>query len=551
MRMRGMLSRVRNTRITVVFLALLLSFGLISHSPRADGDLKAFSIELGGLTGGANNMVLVFGRYVLVAPFAPSTGVLENGDLDLEQLDNDLVYLIDTKKPNSAAISKELKVWDSKSGTFKKVFYPSRVVFDSSSSIVYVRGTKFEDVDGQITPIDVIAYVKLSEDAGGKPVFDNNVVIEIPGVSDKRTSDAPLDLAFSGAGDVLVFTNGASVFSFNVVEGFLQEVKVIAPEAYSADNAITFLDVDQATNIVSICVNRQTELGGEVLTRSSELSFYRLNQFGSFQPLAHLAEDSFAEGEALASGSNVTIMSDSGKEGSATALFITNTGSLCALDLGGDASASVRRLYTYRELADLGGANSSPITIKYDSSQRLIGIVRSGFTIQISRPTNGKHGRISRPTNIHIASGTPVLALAKLNKKNKLSSVNSFSADFVEEGGLSNFVAGQDAQWLISTYSGKLYSVNLTDDAKDTSLELVGSIGSNVDRIDYYSDRSSIVAMNSFTPDQEGIQMASRGSLVVVRLVPSTASIAQALVPSIAALVKPATGIRRPCNIRR
>src|ERR1041385_7987367 len=117
----------RSMRIVVVFLCLLLSYGLISYSPRADGELKLFSIDLGGVTGGANNLVLVFGRYVLIAPFAPSQGVLENGDLDIDRLDNDLLYMVDTKKPNSPAISRELKVWDPQTEKFNKIFYPSKL----------------------------------------------------------------------------------------------------------------------------------------------------------------------------------------------------------------------------------------------------------------------------------------------------------------------------------------------------------------------------------------------------------------------------------------
>jgi len=50
----------------------------------------------------------------------------------------------------------------------------------------------------------------------------------------------------------------------------------------------------------------------------------------------------------------------------------------------------------------------------------VIGVVKPGFTVQISRPTNGRRGRISRPTNLHITSETPVLAMARLGKKNKL-----------------------------------------------------------------------------------------------------------------------------------
>lgn len=551
MRMRGLLERARSMRIVVVFLVLLLSYGLVSFSPRADSELKIFSVDLGGVTGGANNMALAFGRYVLIAPFAPSKGITADGDLDLEQIDNDLIYLVDTKKPNAPAISKELKVWES--GAFKKIFYPSRVMFDPGSNNVYVRGTKFQEKDGEIESIDVIAYVNLSEDSSGKPSFDNSVVaIEIPGVPPaENTSDAPLDFAFSSNGDLLIFTNGASVFSFNLAQGFIQELKVVESENFGENDRISFVDVDQSTNVVSICRNRSSD-ETRVVSSSSDLSFYKLNQFGSFELLKRVNAENFGPGESLAEGSNIAIASDPGKENSEIALFMTNIGTLCSVDLheSGD-SVTIKRLYTYPELAQREPGNANPLTLKYDPSTRAIGIVRPGFSTLIARPVNGKRGRIARPVNVHITSGPAMLAMAKLNKKNKLASVKLFSGDFTEEGGLSNFVNGQDTQWLISTYSGKLYGVNLADDLKDSTMDFVGNIGSNVDRIDYYSDRDSIVAINSFTPEEDGVRIASRGSLVVAKLTEVNTSLVQTLLPVTSSLTKPGTSIRRPCNIRR
>src|SRR5207237_7343041 len=132
-------------------------------------------------------------------------------------------------------------------------------------------------------------------------------------------------------------------------------------------------------------------------------------------------------------------------------------------------------------------ASANPLLIQDDAANRTIGIVKPGFTTQNSRPTNGKPGRISRPTNLHIASETSVLAMAKLSKRNKVTSAISFAQQFKDDGGLANLVIAQDSQWLISTYSGKLYSIGMGDDLQDSALQLVGSIGSRVDRFDYYA----------------------------------------------------------------
>jgi hypothetical protein len=543
--------RMRSMRIVIVLLALLLAYGAVSYSPRAATSLPIYSVALGGVTGAANNTVLAFGRFVLVAPFWPSKGVAENGELDLTQLDNSFIYVIDTKKPNGPPMSKELTAWDSKLSAAKTVYFPSKVVFDPQSKNVYVRGTRFEERYGEVTPIDVIAYVHLNLDDNGKPVFDGTVVVDIQGVSTQYTGEAPLDFAFGAKGELMVFTNGASVFSYNLDHGYLYALPIVLPSKYSADDNITFLDVDPTTNIVSICESLRTVGKDNVASVSSEISFYRLREDGTFPLLKRVFADQFPSGTALSSGSNIAIVSDGDSE---FAVFATNDGSLWTVDLqDGPVPTTAKRLYTFPELASNTSA-PNPLLIQYDSEKRVIGVVKPGFTVQISRPTNGRRGRISRPTNLHITSETPVLAMARLGKKNKVVSASSFSEDFKGEGGLTNFVGGQNSQWLISTYSGNLYSVDVASDLPNSKLKLLGQVGSRVNRIDYYADRSSVVAINSFTLEDDGMRVASPGSLVVGRmsdLQSQSSAVLQALLPTASVLGRPAPSIRRPCNIRR
>ena len=135
-----------------------------------------------------------------------------------------------------------------------------------------------------------------------------------------------------------------------------------------------------------------------------------------------------------------------------------------------------------------------------------------------------------------------MLAMAKLSKKNKVTSSNMFSEDFDDQGGLSNFASGQASQWLFSTYSGRLYSIGIAGDPKDSKLQIVGSIG------------SSVVAINSYTVDEDGVQIVSPGSVVIGKmsdLQTQSRSLLQALLPTAATLGKRAPSISRPCNIRR
>jgi hypothetical protein len=546
-----LLNKMRNMRIVVVLLVLLLGYGAVAYSPQAATPIQLYSVNLGGVTGVANNTVLAFDRFLLVAPFWPSTGVDDNGDLDLTKLDNKFLYVVDTKKPSSPVLSKELSAWDSKQGAAKTIYFPSKVVFDPSSSNVYVRGTRFEERKGEVTPIDVIAYVHLSVDDSFKPILDANVIpIDIKGVSADYTGNAPLDFAL-GANGNLVFTNGASIFSYNLNQGYLYQRDIAHPSTYGPDDSISFLDVDQATNVVSVCENLKSvgEDGGARV--SSYLSFYKLADDGTLRDLKRTYADQSPGGIALASGSNISIVSDSDSE---SAFFVTNDGSLCMLDLlSAGSSATVKRLYTFPELAQSDSSAPNPLSIQYDPFTKSLGIVKRGFTIQISRPLNGKRGRISRPLNI--ASHSSVLAMAKLSKKNKVTSTNLFSQDFAGEGGISNFVSGPNAQWLISTYSGKLYSIGIANDLQNSQLQYLGPIGSRIDRVEYYANRTSVVAISSFTLEDNGLQLASPGSVVIGKMsnaqTQSGNAILQALLPTASVLGRPSPGIRRPCNVRR
>lgn len=551
MNTRGLFNRIRRMRIFIVLLVLLLTYGTVNYSLRAANPIQVYAINLGGVTGATNNTVLAYGRYILVAPFWPSKGVAESGELDLTQLDNRYLNVIDTKKPNSDPLTFDLTSAVSQKGTAKTIFFPTKVLFDAASSTVYVRGTRFDQTDDGVTPIDAFAYVHMNLD-NGKPIFDTSVVIDIKGVSGGYATDAPLDFALGANGNLLVFTNGSSIFSYDLNEGYVNERPIVPVKAYSADDTISFLDVDQATNIVSVCWNnRFVDQNGDSID-SSDLSFYQLEKTGTFTLMKHVSADQFPQGTALSRGSNIAIVSDEDSD-SRFALFTRSDGSLCSVDLKSDGTvASVKQLYTFSELAQLPGVDASRILIQYDSSTRTIGIVQPGFTIQISRPTNGRRGRISRPTNMQTL-GAPVLAMAKLAKKNKVGSVNVFTHEFDGEGGLSNFVSWQGSQWLISTYTGKLFSAGISSDLQKSLLQYLGPIGARVERIDYYGDRESIVAIESFTLEDDGLQLASPGSVVVGKVLDleSNGPVIQALLPTASMLGKRVPAIRRPCNIKR
>src|SRR6185369_4932041 len=214
--MKRMFRKNRTVRLATLFLALSAMIGMPSNSSLAAAPWKVSSVVLPGVNGGSNNVAFAFDRYVLVAPYAPLNPIDENSDL--KQLDNHFVYLIDTKKPSDGALPISIEGFDPSGNGSKTVFYPTRVLFDPIGRIVYVRGTRFEKQEGGYKGIEVIAYLHLNLDDNNKPIVTSKaVVFDIKGVgTDENCSDAPIDFALGQKGNLLVFTNGASIFTYNV-----------------------------------------------------------------------------------------------------------------------------------------------------------------------------------------------------------------------------------------------------------------------------------------------------------------------------------------------
>jgi hypothetical protein len=553
----------KSIRISILAITLAALFGVSTYTPLAATSWKVASVDLPGATGMNNNVALAYDRYVLIAPYAPSKPVEDNNDLS--QLDNCFLYLIDTKKPTEGAQKVKLTANDVADAQGKIVYYPSRVLFDADSSTVFVRGTRYEEKDGLLEEIEVLAYLRLNLDDNGKPVFGSNVVtIDIKGVGSDHCSDAPMDFALSQKGSLLLFTNGASIFSYNLGQGYVYKVDIVPEKDFNADSKISYLDIDKVTNTLVVCWNKKEQGEGDAVKVSSQLSFYGIDKDGTLPFLTRAYESGFAEGTALTAGSNVAVTSTFSKTQPDqlipdNAYFVTNDGSLCQIDIEEQSkSANVKQLRKIDELAQSGSGEGSPRIIKFDAAKRVIGIVKQGFTAQIRRPSNGRPGRpsIVRALNVSKAVEQPAFALVKLGKKNKIVSSDLFIDDFNNEVGLSNFVYGNDSQWLVSTHSGKLYSVGLSDAATDNRVELLGEIGSRINYIDYFAGRDSVVAISSFELDEEGSRITSPGSLVVARMGATVgqtlgAMVLRTLSSSGSILASATPSIRRPCNIKR
>lgn len=544
-----MKSLSRLARMAIAVLMLFDLCGLPSYFSFAADTPGAVSIEMAGADSSANNVTFAFDRYAIVAPYAPSVEIGEESELS--DLDNHFVYLIDTKKPNARPFKADLRTADG-----KVCYYPSKTLFDPKSGNLFIRGTRFEEKDGEYESRAVIAYLRLNLNENAKPIFDSSVVmIDIRGGETDVAGDAPVDFALGRGGNFLVFTNGMSIFTYNLIEGYKYSVEIVPQSQYSEKYRIEYLGVDPATNTIISCVNREVETSEEITRRTSEVYFHKLLEDGTVNLMKRLLPGQFPEGVSVTPGSNVIVSSET--DDAEFGLFVSSDGTLCQVDLarGTSADGVIKSLHRFEDLAQEDEENAGPRIIKYDRSRRTVGIAKQGFSAQIVRPINGRRGRpggIVRPINAHRVGEAPAFVLARLNKRYKVSSQAVFEGEFEEAGGITGLVGGQEGEWLVSTYTGELFAAAVSDDVDKAKLSRVAQIGNRIGHISYFSARKSVVAISSFESDDQG-RLTDPGSLIVARLGDSASQVADASLAKV--ILTPSSffgpfvkSIRRPCN---
>ena len=557
--------KTRNAaRLGVMLIALMLLGGVLVSSPQAAQSWKVTSVPLMGADGANNNTAFVNDRYIIVAPYAPSK--VPTFDTAVEQLDNYNIYLVDSKRPTLAQ-SRPIETPDG----LKRMFYPTKLVYDEGSRTVYVRGTRFEQVDGGVKEIAALAYIHINLDDNGKPTFGNVVMIDIAGVGEETTPDAPDDFALAFNGGLLVFTNGASVFTYDLNQGYLYHVDLVKPEAYDAGSRIAYLDVNAATNTLMVYWNSQQGEEGNIKT-STELSFYHLDKGGTMQLKKRVFAENFAESVYVAAGSNIELVGNQESTGEflpgAYAFVATSDGNLSQIDVTGkEVPTTLKPLVQFDGMASAEGAEGSSRLLKYDPTKRTVGIVMQGFRSQIRKPINDRRGRVGsvvRSLSLFNAVESPTLAVARLNKNfSKVISSRVYTDEFRGEDGLTRLIDGQSGQWLLATHSGKVLGLSTSNPIDSTDLNLLTEVGPRTGRIAYSNSRDSVVAINSFRLDASQEQIAEAGALVLARQGAASVqsfSIASASVTSASTVTGanhttvrqgPGLSIRRPCNISR
>jgi hypothetical protein len=296
---------------------------------------------------------------------------------------------------------------------------------------------------------------------------------------------------------------------------------------------------------------------------TSELSFYQLKEDGVLPLIKRAYPEDFPANSYITEGSNVAIASspssEAGQFDSSTGFFVSNNGEVCSIDLLSEGvRANVRTLQVFPELAQGDSQETGPRTISYDAGSRMIAMAKNGLKANIRKLINGRPGR--RGTVIRTFSAESIvedsaLALVRLNKRGKVVSATAFTDMFSEGAGLSNLNLVRNGQWLVSSRAGKLYSIKGSSDLEKVTPEEVGAIGERIDRIEFLSSRSSVVAINSYVSSEGGTNIEAPGSIVVATMDMDageqsiSANIQSAFSQLSVAALTPR--IRRPCNVRR
>jgi hypothetical protein len=494
---------------TVLAMLLIGLCAIPSSSYMIDSLPKIDNISLPGAHGATNNTVFVFDRYSIVAPFGPS-GDIGDGD-DLSKFDNNLIYLFDTKKPESSP----------KTGKLNNCYFPTKVAFDAGSGTVFVRGTEYVEVGaGQYEAREVLVHIRLNLEADGKPAFDPDgaVPIRIPGRFKDYTEDAPSDFAIGQGGKILVFTNGYAIFTYDIVSGDVYPVGI----DNKADNVITYLDIDEASNTLMVGTSARIELLEGVVKFTSDLYFYKLERDGSVNLIRHLSPDSFGDGIYLSAGSNAAISWDPNLGIVEFGYFTTSDGAVCQIDLRSkDDRVAIERLTLLPEFAQQLAVEPGPVFTKFDRSKKLLTIVKQGGFGKIRRPTFVERaGRIRRPTFTQF-EGSAVIGLVQLSKKNRVVGQRIFDKPFGKEFRISNLVAGQGSIGLISTYSGLVFTLDSSVSLDRASVNFIGELGPRIDYIAYNASRQSLMAISSYSLNDENQTMLP-GSIMFARIPLST-----------------------------
>jgi hypothetical protein len=428
-------------------------------------------------------------------------------EIDLLELDNNVVYMIDSRKPGKEPVPLSLG----------NCYFPTRVVYDEASQYLYVRGTEYLVGDEENTERQVIVKLRVSLDEDGKPFMSERPVsFTIPSEDGGDAVDAPSEFFLAYGGSILILTNGYSVYTYNVVDGYKY------PVLFPGDR-ITSFDYEEVSNTVTLAFTRQEEREDGSIRYSTEVRFYRLRENGNLDLIRGVPREHFPDELALMEGSTVALSVNAESKVPEFGFFIGRDGSVCQIDLrvpdgAGKADGVVDVLGIVPELAVGDSEVVSGREVSYNRARRLLTAIKKGVKWDVRRPSFVRVGRprVRRPSFVRLHE-PPVLVVIQFNKKNKIVDVRAISDEFAEKEGLSNLMFEGDEGFIVAQ-TGELYSMDFTDISR-LQPRVIGNVGLRVERIGKGLGQVNFVGVSSFRPGEDVESSANgEGALVLVKV---------------------------------
>jgi hypothetical protein len=529
----------RSFGFAAVVVVLALSVGRTSYSDSEPAAMQPVTVSVPGLSPSNNVKFAANGRFVLTAPFEPSTATKLDQVVDWAELDNSRVISLNAQ--DSGAEPVQLDLVD---GQGNRYFYPSNVLFDAATGTVFVKATRIGP-DG-LEAGEYICYAPLSSD--GSAWKGSLVPVQIPEIGDgSESAYMPSSFGLGRDSKVLVYTNGSQVFLFSLAEGYsypvgpYQQGDVALLEDYNADyNCVSSVSVDRATNTVVVAVNTRKTDNAKGTSFSSQLYLYHLNEEAgpAFGTMDLIRVVSSAElGASISPYSDVLIVASE-------AFFALDDGSICSVDL--EHPGSVHVLAAVPELAADPLTAGSPHLLTYDTASKTLAVIKKGQVFDVRRPAYVRRpATVRRPAYLFLQE-KPACALVNVGAQ---GGVRVFQAEDLGPGflsALSNAVFGQNSNLILATSDGSLLSVSAG------GVVTLCAIPPLTDKLVFDPSEMTLAGVSSFNVNPARAKITTTGSILLVGAGASKGStgvVGSLLVAPTAGLARATGSIRRPGNI--
>jgi len=530
----------RSFGLAAVVVVLALSVGRTSYSDSEPAAMQPVTISVPGLSPSNNVKFAANGRFVLTAPFEPSTATKLDQVVDWAELDNSRVISLNAQDSGAAPVQLDLV-----DGQGNRYFYPSNVLFDAATGTVFVRATRIGP-DG-LEAGEYICYAPLSSD--GSAWKGSLVPVQIPEIGDgSESAYMPGSFGLGRDSKVLVYTNGSQVFLFSLAEGYsypvgpYQQGDVALLEDYNADyNCVSSVSVDRATNTVVVAVNTRKTDNAKGTSFSSQLYLYHLNEeagpaFGSMD-LIRVVSSAELSGASISPYSDVLIVASE-------AFFAFDDGSICSVDL--EHPGSVRVLAAIPELAADPLTAGSPHLLTYDTASKTLAVVKKGQVFDVRRPTYVRRPTtVRRPTYLFLQE-KPALALVNIGGQGAVRVLQAQDLGPAFLSGLSNGLFDSNSNLLLATFDGSLLSVGAG------GVVTLCAIPTLTDKLVLDPSEMTLAGVSSFNVNLARARITTTGSILLVGTnasKDSTGLVSSLLAAPAAGLARGSGSIRRPGNI--